>query len=187
MWLWVGELEILHVITTAILSSTATVFGMLTSSMTKETKLAACFESALFIPNLRASDRQRALEEMVDCLYENGRVRDKTLVLEMLRHRESLGSTGIGKGIAIPHGRTLAAPELSILFARSTEGIDFDSLDNKPVHLFFLIVASPHDRSNIYLPVLGKIVEKVKESRIRQKLIKVDTFDELKKVFLADG
>jgi mannitol/fructose-specific phosphotransferase system IIA component (Ntr-type) len=155
--------------------------------MTKETKLAACFESALFIPNLRATDRQKALEEMVDCLYENGRVKDRTLVLEMLCHRETLGSTGIGKGIAIPHGRTLAAPELSIVFARSTEGIHFDALDKKPVHLFFLIVASPHDRSNIYLPVLGKIVEKVKESRIRHKLMKVENFDELKKVFVGGG
>jgi len=183
----VAELEILHVVTTAVLSSTATVFGMLILSMTKETKLAACFESALFIPNLHTTNREQALVEMVDCLCENGRVKDKTLVLEMLRHRESLGSTGIGKGIAIPHGRTLAATELSIVFARSTEGIDFDTLDKKPVHLFFLIVASPHDRSNIYLPVLGKIVEKVKESRIRQKLMKVENFDELKKVFLADG
>ncbi|MCX5801186.1 MAG: PTS sugar transporter subunit IIA [Candidatus Eisenbacteria bacterium] len=182
-----GELEILHVITTAILSSAATVFGMLTSSMTKETKLAACFESALFIPNLRAADRLQALEEMVDCLYENGRVKDRSLVLEMLRRREILGSTGIGKGIAIPHGRTLAAPELSILFARSADGIDFDALDSKPIHLFFVIVAPPHDRSNIYLPVLGRIVEKVKESRIRQKLMKVASFEELRKVFLADG
>jgi len=155
--------------------------------MTKETKLAACFESALFIPNLRATDRLQALEEMVECLYENGRVRDKGLVLEMLRRREILGSTGIGKGIAIPHGRTLAAPELSILFARSIEGIDFDALDNKPVHLFFIIVAPPHDRSNIYLPVLGKIVEKVKESRIRRKLMKSEDSDELRKVFLADA
>ena len=155
--------------------------------MTKDAKLIACFESALFIPDLHAADRLEALEEMVDCLYENGRVRDKALVLEMLRRREILGSTGIGKGLAIPHGRTLAAPELSVLFARSTRGIDFDALDNKPVHLFFLIVAPPHDRSNIYLPVLGKIVEKVKESRTRQKLMKVATSDELKKVFLDDA
>lgn len=185
--MWVGELEILHAVRTAVLSPTATVFGMLTLSMTKETKLVACFESALFIPDLRATDRLQALEEMVDSLYENGRVKDKALVLEMLRRREILGSTGIGKGIAIPHGRTLAAPELSILFGRTSRGIDFDALDNKPVHLFFVIVAPPHDRSNIYLPVLGRIVEKVKESRMRQKLMKVENFDELKKVFLADA
>ena len=123
---------------------------------------------------------------MVECLFESGRIKDKGLVLEMLTRRESLGSTGIGKGIAIPHGRSLAAPELSIVFARSAEGIDFDALDKKPVYLFFLIVAPPHDRSNIYLPVLGKIVERVKEARIRSKLMKVESFEELKKVFFPD-
>lgn len=123
---------------------------------------------------------------MVERLFENGRIKDRALVLEMLTRRESLGSTGIGRGIAIPHGRSLAAPELSIVFARSRKGIGFDALDKKPVHLFFLIVAPPHDRSNIYLPVLGKIVEKVKEARIRSKLMKVEEFEELKKVFFPD-
>ncbi len=123
---------------------------------------------------------------MVERLFEKGRIKDKALVLEMLTRRESLGSTGIGKSIAIPHGRSLAAPELSIVFARSSKGIDFEAVDKKPVHLFFLIVAPPHDRSNIYLPVLGKIVEKVKEARIRSKLMKVEEFEELKKVFFPD-
>ncbi|KPJ59944.1 MAG: hypothetical protein AMJ46_09145 [Latescibacteria bacterium DG_63] len=152
----------------------------------KDTRLAACFESALFIPDLQATAARQALKEMVECLFESGRIKDKGLVLEMLTRRESLGSTGIGKGIAIPHGRSLAAPELSIVFARSAEGIDFDALDKKPVYLFFLIVAPPHDRSNIYLPVLGKIVERVKEARIRSKLMKVESFEELKKVFFPD-
>ncbi|MFH0777414.1 MAG: PTS sugar transporter subunit IIA [Candidatus Eisenbacteria bacterium] len=153
----------------------------------KEVKLAACFESALFIPELKALDAQHALEEMVDCLFVNGRIKDKALVLEMLYRREGLGSTGIGKGIAIPHGRSLAAPELSLLIARSPAGVDFDSVDKKPVHVFFMIVAPPHDRANIYLPVLGKIVEKIKEPRVLPKLMKTNDFEILKKVFFGDG
>jgi fructose-specific phosphotransferase system IIA component len=154
--------------------------------MMEDIGLATRFESALFIPDLQATDARQALKEMVERLFEHGRIKDKALVLEMLTRRESLGSTGIGKGIAIPHGRSLAAPKLSILFARSLQGIDFDALDKKPVHLFFLIVAPPHDRSNIYLPILGKIVEKVKEARTRSKLMKVESFEELKKVFFPD-
>jgi mannitol/fructose-specific phosphotransferase system IIA component (Ntr-type) len=153
----------------------------------KEIKLAACFACALFVPELKATDKQQALEEMVDYLCQRGRVKDKGLVLEMISRRENLGSTGIGKGIAIPHGRSLAAPELTLLFARSSSGIEFDALDKQPVHLFFMIVAPPQERSNIYLPVLGKIVEKVKESRVRSKLLKLEDLEELKKVFFPDA
>ncbi|MBN1503530.1 MAG: PTS sugar transporter subunit IIA [Candidatus Eisenbacteria bacterium] len=153
----------------------------------KEAKLAACFGAALFVPELKATAKHQVLEEMVDHLFQNGRVKDKALVLEMISRRENLGSTGIGKGIAIPHGRSLAAPELSLVFARSVGGVDYDSLDRQPVHLFFMIVAPPQERTNIYLPVLGKIVEKVKESRVRSKLMKLDNLDELKKVFFPDA
>jgi mannitol/fructose-specific phosphotransferase system IIA component (Ntr-type) len=160
---------------------------MSTLTIMKEVKLAACFGAALFVPELKATAKQQALEEMVDHLCQHGRVRDKGLVLEMISRRENLGSTGIGKGIAIPHGRSLGAPELSLLFARSTAGIEFDSLDKQPVHLFFMIVAPPQERANIYLPVLGKIVEKVKESRARSRLMKLEDLEELKKVFFPDA
>ncbi len=124
---------------------------------------------------------------MVEHLLQHGRIKDEALVLEMITRRENLGSTGIGKGIAIPHGRSLAAPELSIVFARSTAGIEYDALDKQPVHLFFMIVAPPQERSAIYLPVLGKIVERVKESRVRSRLMKLEDLEELKKVFFPDA
>jgi len=152
----------------------------------KDIRLSACFAAAVCIPELKATEKHGALEEMVEHLYRSGRIRDKALVLEMLVTREDLGSTGIGKGIAIPHGRTLVAPSLTLVFARSKKGIEFDSLDKQPVHLFFLIVAPPQERSNIYLPLLGKIVEKVKEARIRNRLMKLEDLEELEKVFFPD-
>jgi len=124
---------------------------------------------------------------MVDCLFQHGRVKDKSLVLQMISQRENLGSTGIGKSIAIPHGRSLAAPELSLVFARSSAGVEYDAMDKQPVHLFFMIVAPPLERSNIYLPVLGKVVEKVKESRVRSRLMKLEDLEELRKVFFPDA
>jgi len=119
---------------------------------------------------------------MADRLARGAGVRDPELLLEMLRRRESLGSTGIGKGVAIPHGRSLAVTELRVLFARSQHGVEFDSMDKKPVHLFFLIVAPPQDKRNEYLPLLGRIAELVKEKKIRDRLRKVEQFDDLREL-----
>ncbi len=137
------------------------------------------FEDSLYIPELKSTTKDEALSEMVSCLVEAGRIRDGEILMEMLNQRETLGSTGIGRGIAIPHGRSLAIGRLTILMARSSAGIDFNAMDGKPVHLVFLTVAPPQDRSNLYLPVLGKIVELVKSSRIRKRLMAATSFEEI--------
>ena len=87
------------------------------------------FENEQFIPELTATNRDDALREMVDLLVPGQRVRDGGILLEMLRQREQLGSTGIGRGIAIPHGRSLSVSNLTVLVARSTPGIDFDPVE----------------------------------------------------------
>ena len=102
--------------------------------------LAGYFKDSLSIFDLKADNKRDALAEMIDCVCEVHNIKDKEIILEMLLNRESLGSTAIGKGVAFPHGRTLAIPELSLLFARSQDGIDFDAVDKKPTHLFFLII-----------------------------------------------
>jgi PTS system nitrogen regulatory IIA component len=82
---------------------------------------------------------------MVEAVCSEREIKDRGLILEMLLNRESLGSTAIGKGVAFPHGRTLAVRDLSIVYGRSVAGIDFDSVDKKPTHVFFLIIAPPQD------------------------------------------
>ena len=101
----------------------------------------------------------------------------------MLRKRETLGSTGIGKGVAIPHGRTTAAMDVMIAFGKSEQGMDFDSIDKKQVNLVFMVLAPPHDENNRYLPILGKLVEVLSSVKNRNKLKKVETFDEFIQVF----
>ncbi len=113
------------------------------------------------------------------CIGENLHFKDKDLLLDMLVNRESLGSTAIGKGVAFPHGRSLAIQELTVLFARSADGVDFNALDSKPTHLFFLIIAPPQDKENLYLQVLGHLVELIKSAALRKKLMEVKTFSEL--------
>lgn len=91
-------------------------------------------------------------------------------LLQTLLKREELGSTGIGKGIAIPHGRSLLIDKLELAVGRSTKGVEFDSMDKKPAHLFFLIMAPPQDRGNQYLITLGRVAmvcqELAKERRV---------------------
>lgn len=137
------------------------------------------FEEDLFIPELKATTKTDALREMVDRLTAGGRIKDGEILLEMLGQRENLGSTGIGRGVAVPHGRSLAIARLTVVLARSTPGLDFDAMDGKPVHLVFLTVAPPQERSNLYLPVLGKIVEVVKSARLRKRLMSAVDFREV--------
>jgi mannitol/fructose-specific phosphotransferase system IIA component (Ntr-type) len=145
-------------------------------------ELAEYFQESLCILDLKAGDKHSALEEMVDLISSEYRLKNKEIILEMLLNRESLGSTALGKGVAFPHGRTLAIPELTLLFACSKEGIDFDSLDKKPTHLFFLTIAPPQDKDNLYLQVLGHLVELIRDANMRKRLMQVRSFSELQEI-----
>ena len=133
------------------------------------------FTEELFIPDLKAPDKTTALEQLVEHLVEKKRVKNGKIVLEALKKRESLGSTGIGKSLAVPHGRTTVTGSLTVLYARSVKGIPWDSLDGKPVHFVVLILAPHQEKDNHYLPLLGKIVEFARDASVRRKLLKVDT------------
>jgi PTS system nitrogen regulatory IIA component len=150
--------------------------------MTNDLQILNYFDPALFVPHLAAQTKDGVLSELVEAVARAKGVRDSSLLLEMLQRRESLGSTGIGKGVAIPHGRSLAMESLKVVFARSAKGVEFDAVDAKPVKLFFLIVAPPQDKKNEYLPLLGKIAGLVKVKKVRDRLLKVEDFDRLKAV-----
>jgi PTS system nitrogen regulatory IIA component len=97
--------------------------------------------------------------------------KDEAMLFKMLKRRENLGSTGIGRGIAIPHCRSLVVSKLRVAFGRKKGGVDFKAIDDKPVNFFFLIVAPPLEVSNQYLPVLGKIAQFSKEADVPEKLL----------------
>ena len=145
----------------------------------KTEELAEFFQESLCIFDLKATTKRDALGEMVECINAQTPLKDRDLILDMLMNRESLGSTAIGTGVAFPHGRSIAVQELTLLFARSETGVDFDALDGKPTHLFFLIIAPPQDKENLYLQVLGHLVELIKHASIRKKLAEVSNFDQL--------
>jgi len=120
---------------------------------------------------LQSSSKDDVLKELVGLLSLDEKA-EQTLV-KMLKRRETLGSTGIGHNIAIPHCRALAVNRLRVAFGRKLAGVDFNAIDGKPVHYFFLIVAPPLEVSNQYLPVLGKIAQFAKEADVPDKLAKI--------------
>ena len=127
--------------------------------------------------NLTARDKKGVLDELVAPVASSaGATKDQ--LVKVLLERERLGSTGIGKGIAIPHGRTTSAAEITIAFGKSRDGVDYESIDGKPVHLVFMIIAPPQDENNMYLPILGKMVEVLSKSKNRNKLIDAESFSE---------
>jgi mannitol/fructose-specific phosphotransferase system IIA component (Ntr-type) len=155
--------------------------------MTDSGRVIRYLDERFFVRDLRAKNKDGVLKELADFLAQDRDVRDAQLLLEMLRKRESLGSTAIGSGVAIPHGRSLAIANIKLLFARHEKGVDFEAPDEHPVHLFFLIVAPPQDRNNEYLPLLGQIAELVKEASNREQLMKAQTFADLKMILQQGG
>ncbi len=108
-------------------------------------------------------------------------------LFKMLKRRENLGSTGIGRGIAIPHCRSLVVNTLRVAYGRRLEGVEYKSIDEKPAQFFFLIVAPPLEVSNQYLPVLGKIAQFAKEEDVPRRLASMTTAAEFLKLVEEKG
>lgn len=129
------------------------------------------FTSAdLFVPDLAAGTKDEVLSEMVEPLLKTRQLSSNDAVLSMLKSREDMGSTAVGPGVAFPHGRTLATEDLIVVVARSAAGVDFNSIDDKPTHLFFMLIAPPQDTGNQYIHSLAVLTEKLQDEGMRQRL-----------------
>jgi PTS system nitrogen regulatory IIA component len=117
---------------------------------------------------LRGSAKDEILAEMVGLLRVDER--SSGTLLRILQRRENLGSTGVGRGIAIPHGRSLVVSRLRLAFGYRREGVEYQAIDGRPVFSFFLIVAPPLEISNQYLPVLGKIAQFASRPDVPERL-----------------
>jgi mannitol/fructose-specific phosphotransferase system IIA component (Ntr-type) len=134
----------------------------------------------LYIPDLKATNKTAVLDELVDALARAGITRAPDAVRDALKQREALGSTGIGKGIAVPHARSTMVSGRAVVVARSMRGIDFESVDREPVHIFFLIVAPPLERDDVYLQLLARIVRAVRLVRTRRRLLEAPDFEAIR-------
>lgn len=134
---------------------------------------------------LRGGSKDEVLAELVGLLGMDER--SAGTLLRIIQRRENLGSTGIGRGIAIPHCRSLSVNRLRLAFGRRPDGIEFQAIDSRPVSNFFLIVAPPLEISNQYLPVLGKIAQFAKEPDVPDRLAALRSADDFFRLLAEKG
>lgn len=137
-------------------------------------KLIDILDESAIVADLRASTKTEALRSLVNAMAATKPALRKEELLQVLLEREELGSTGIGDGIAIPHGKSPEISEIVSGFGLSKQGIEFDSLDGKPAHLFFLLVA-PENSVGTHLKMLARISRMLKNVEFRQKLLEADS------------
>ncbi len=137
------------------------------------------------IPDLQGVDKSSVLKELSSALVTPCQVTSVEELLQVLLEREKLGSTGIGEGIAIPHGRLKKLRNFFICFGRSLKGVDFDSIDGKPSQLFFLVMA-PENSAVENLKLLSRIVTLLKESSFKKRLMEARSQKELFQILAAE-
>ena len=129
------------------------------------------------IVDLKASDKKGVLEELVVPIAKIAGIDHEQLV-KVLMERERLGSTGIGEGIGIPHGKIRGLESLILGFGRSQKGVDFDSMDGMPAHIFFLLI-TPENSTGLHLKLLARISRILKNDPFKEKLLRATSRDEI--------
>ena len=135
--------------------------------------------------DLGATSKDEVLAELIGLLRVDDRSAET--LLRVLQRRESLGSTGVGRGIAIPHSRSLVTRRLRLAYGHHRTGIDYQASDGRPVFDFFLIVAPPLEVSNQYLPVLGRIAQLAKDMDISGRLAALTSPDDFFRLLEEKG
>ena len=133
--------------------------------------------------DLHASNKAGVLRELVGLLLKQQPDLDPNELVETLQRREKLQSTGIGDGLAIPHGKTAAVQDIVACFGRSVQGVDFQSLDGLPSHLFFTIIVNEHQHGT-HLKALARISRLFKEPTIKQRLMEAEDADALYSILI---
>ncbi len=147
-------------------------------------KLTDILQPEQVIAELSAQGKRAVMEELSAAIAINHPELDTDHLLEVLSERERLGSTGIGDGIAIPHGKLEGLGELLLSFGRSSRGVEFDSLDGKPAHLFFLVLA-PENSAGVHLKALARISRLLKSDSLRQELMAATDAQEIYEIILS--
>lgn len=136
--------------------------------------------------DLQSQTKKEVLKELVSILIAAHKLKNCDDILEALLEREELGSTGIGQGIAIPHGKCNSVKQVVAVMGVSKKGIDFDALDGEPVYLFFMLVA-PMNSSGIHLKILAKISRVLKDKFFRQALREANGPQEMLKLIKEEN
>ncbi len=140
-------------------------------------KILEVLDKEAILVELKSDDKKGVLEELVAPAARIAGVNHEE-VMRVLLERERLGSTGIGGGIGIPHGKLKSLKSLVLAFGLSRKGVDFESMDGKPTHIFFLLV-TPENSTGLHLKLLARISRILKNDLFKQKLLGAADSDEI--------
>ena len=145
-------------------------------------KIAELLTKDIMNLSLASTEKDAVIDELIESLDKAGKLNDKKAFKQAILAREEQSTTGIGDGIAIPHAKTSAVKEPAVAFGRTKTGADFDSLDGKPAHLFFMI-AAPEGANNTHLEVLSRLSSILIKEEVREKLMTAETKDDILAIF----
>ena len=148
-------------------------------------RLSDILSESLIVPELKAKNKREVLEELTASLVDHEEGLDHDRLVSVLMDREELGSTGIGEGLAIPHGKLNEIDHLFAVFGRSKHGVDFQSMDGKPAHLFFLLFA-PENSAGVHLKALARISRLLKSATNRERLLDAKSRTEIFRIIAEE-
>ncbi len=148
-------------------------------------KITEILKKNFIIPNLSNKSKEDVLKELSGFLADNGVIKDPEALHQSLMERENLGSTGIGENVAIPHAKSKEVEHITTLFARSPEGLDFESLDKKPVHFICLVIA-PINSTGLHLKALARISRLLKNPQLREAIINTSDQEEIYSILVNE-
>ncbi len=141
-------------------------------------KIEEVLDRQCVLSDLAGSSKKEIVHELVSALGRANLVEDVEKAMAVVMERERLGSTGIGDGVAIPHGKLKGIDTMLCAFGRSRGGVDFDAVDHGPVHIFFLLIA-PEDSASLHLKMLSRISIILRDPSFRRSLVEIDTAEGL--------
>ena len=137
------------------------------------------------IADLVGKNKLEVIKEMTSCLKQNNIIKDDQALFTTLMEREKLGSTGIGENVAIPHGKSDELTQIITVFARSLGGVDFESLDQKPVHFICMVIAPAHSTGQ-HLKALARISRLFKNQALREGILKAEDSNAIYSILLEE-
>ena len=137
------------------------------------------------IADLVGKNKLEVIQEMTSCLKQNNIIKNDQVLLATLIEREKLGSTGIGENVAIPHGKSDELTQIITVFARSLGGVEFESLDQKPVHFVCMVIAPAHSTGQ-HLKALARISRLFKNQALREGILKAEDTNAIYSILLEE-
>ena len=148
-------------------------------------KISDILKKEHIIKELNSCDKKNVLDELSSFLENEGEITSKENLLAALIEREKLGSTGIGENVAIPHAKTSEIDKIITVFGRSKNGVEFESLDQKPVNFIFLVIA-PENSTSQHLKALARISRLFKNPSLRESVLRTNEADQIYSILVDE-